>query len=57
MAIHAGERKAQEHLSVADAWIAALATERNAMLVHKDPEFEQVAGIVHALKRPYKGGA
>ena len=52
----AGELKAKHRLSVADAWIAALAQERNATLVHKDPEFEQVEATVKALKLPYKVG-
>lgn len=32
-------------LSVADAWIAATAILRDAVLVHKDPEFTAVAGL------------
>lgn len=32
-------------LSLADAWIAALATLSDAALVHKDPEFEKVSGL------------
>jgi predicted nucleic acid-binding protein len=35
--------KATHSLSPADAWIAACALERGAILVHKDPEFEAVA--------------
>jgi ribonuclease VapC len=50
----AGELKAKHRLSVADAWIAALARERNATLVHKDPEFEQVEVTLKVLKLPYK---
>jgi predicted nucleic acid-binding protein len=50
----AGELKAKHRLSVADAWIAALARERNATLVHKDPEFEQVEATLQMLKLPYK---
>lgn len=50
----AGELKASYRLSVADAWIAALAKERNATLVHKDPEFEQVEATIKVLKLPYK---
>ena len=50
----AGELKAKHRLSVADAWIAALARERNATLVHKDPEFEQVEATLKMLKLPYK---
>lgn len=42
---HAAEIKARGGLSVADAWIAALAIERDATLFHKDPEFERVAGL------------
>ena len=44
-------------ISVADAWIAALAKDRNATLVHKDPEFEQVEAEVQVLKLPYKTDA
>lgn len=51
----AGAFKAAHRLSVADAWIAALAQERDATLVHKDPEFEQVESAVKAVKLPYKG--
>ncbi|MBA3947695.1 MAG: PIN domain-containing protein [Herpetosiphonaceae bacterium] len=50
----AAEFKAQHRLSVADAWIAGLAQERGAILVHKDPEFEQVESGVKVLKLPYK---
>lgn len=54
LGIVAGELKANHRLSVADAWIAALAKERNATLVHKDPEFEQVEAMIQVLKLPYK---
>jgi len=54
LGILAAELKAQYRISVADAWIAALAKERNATLVHKDPEFEQLEGVIQALKLPYK---
>jgi len=37
--------KAAYSLSVTDAWIASLAILRDATLVHKDPEFDQVAGL------------
>ncbi|MGE0681525.1 MAG: PIN domain-containing protein [Candidatus Binatia bacterium] len=50
----AGAFKATHRLSVADAWIAALAQERNATLVHKDPEFEQVKSAIKVAKLPYK---
>jgi predicted nucleic acid-binding protein len=53
----AGGLKASHRLSVADAWIAALTKDRNATLVHKDPEFEQVETEIKVLKLPYKIGA
>ena len=37
--------KAHGRLSLADAWMAALAMLREAELVHKDPEFDRVAGL------------
>jgi predicted nucleic acid-binding protein len=52
--ILASQFKANYHLSVADAWIAALAKEQNAILVHKDPEFEQIETEINVLKLPYK---
>ncbi|NOT55075.1 MAG: type II toxin-antitoxin system VapC family toxin [Deltaproteobacteria bacterium] len=54
LTILAGQFKAAHRLSVADAWIAALAQERDATLVHKDPEFEQLEAVVKVLKLPYK---
>jgi predicted nucleic acid-binding protein len=54
LGIAAAELKAEHRLSVADAWIAALAEERGATLVHKDPEFEQVEAVVKVLELPYK---
>lgn len=54
LGIIAAEIKAQYRLSAADAWIAALAREHEAVLVHKDPEFEQVMTRVEALALPYK---
>jgi predicted nucleic acid-binding protein len=32
-------------LSVADAWIAAIAASRRAVLVHKDPQFTALADL------------
>jgi predicted nucleic acid-binding protein len=54
LGILAAEFKAAHRLSVADAWIAALAKERRATLVHKDPEFEQIDAVIRVLKLPYK---
>lgn len=36
----AAEYKAMYPLSIADAWIAACASEQGAVLLHKDPEFK-----------------
>ena len=52
--VMAAELKAAHRLSVADAWIAALANERGATLVHKDPEFKQVETEIQVLELPYK---
>ncbi len=38
--IRAAEIKAQQQMSLADAWIAACAVEMGAILLHKDPEFK-----------------
>ena len=54
LSIAAGRLKAKHRISVADAWIAALAQERNATLVHKDPEFEVIEDQIQVLKLPYK---
>ena len=53
----AGKLKAAYRLSVADAWIAALAAEQDATLVHKDPEFEQIETSIQVVKLPYKATA
>jgi predicted nucleic acid-binding protein len=50
----AAEFKASHRLSVADAWIAALAKERQATLVHKDPEFGQIGAAIEVLELPHK---
>ena len=43
--VAAAHVKARGGLSFADAWIAALALLRGAVLVHRDPEFEGVEGL------------
>ena len=48
----AAAHKARHALSLADAWIAASAQLASAVLVHKDPEFEQLA--VQQEMLPYK---
>ena len=45
--------KATVPLSLADAWVASLATLHHGQLVHKDPEFDQVDGL-EMLRLPYK---
>ena len=50
----AGEFKALHSLSLADALIAALAKESLATLIHKDPEFEGLTGIIKQKALPYK---
>jgi ribonuclease VapC len=43
----AARLKASGGLSVADAWIAATAAVRHAVLVHKDPEFRSLSHVAH----------
>lgn len=50
----AGEFKARHRISFADAWIAATARFYQAILVHKDPEFEQIKADIALLPLPYK---
>jgi predicted nucleic acid-binding protein len=45
--------KATHPLSLADAWIAATALGLGATLVHKDPEFEKLPGLLEE-RLPYK---
>jgi ribonuclease VapC len=52
--LQAGKIKASHRLSVADALIAAVAKLHQATLVHKDPEFEPLAGDVSLLSLPFK---
>jgi ribonuclease VapC len=40
--VKAAQFKASYPLSIADAWIAACASEHSAVLLHKDPEFKTV---------------
>ena len=50
----AGRLKASYRLSFADAFIAATAMEKEAVLIHKDPEFEPLAASVALEALPYK---
>ncbi|QFY91116.2 PIN domain-containing protein [Magnetovirga frankeli] len=45
--------KATHRLSLADAWIAAAALESEAILIHKDPEFESLESVAQE-RLPYK---
>jgi len=54
MLLLAGRIKAFHRLSFADAIIAAVARLHEAVLVHKDPEFETLADEIPLLNLPYK---
>jgi predicted nucleic acid-binding protein len=54
LGLAAGRIKAAHRLSVADAWIAAVAERLEAVLVHKDPEFEPLKRILRLAPLPYK---
>jgi len=49
-----GELKASHTMSLADCCIAGLAKQQQAILLHKDPEFEQLAHEIIQQKLPYK---
>ena len=49
--VRAAEIKTRGGLSVADAWMAALAQLRGAALVHKDPEFDALTDV-RAVRLP-----
>ena len=53
----AGRLKAEYRLSLADAMIAAIAVRREAVLIHKDPEFDALRGIVEVEPLPHKSVA
>ena len=52
--IRAGKIKAANKVSFADSVIASLAIQNEAILVHKDPEYEALVGQVEMEKLPYK---
>ena len=54
LCIEAGKIKANNSISLADAYIAALTQRLKATLVHKDPEFEKLSKIIKDYKLPYK---
>jgi len=49
-----GEIRATTKMSFADSCICGLAKHKEAILVHKDPEFEQVEADIKQYKLPYK---
>ncbi|QTA82487.1 PIN domain-containing protein [Desulfonema limicola] len=49
-----GNLKVYNSMSFADCCIAGLAKYKNAVLVHKDPEFESIENEIEQLKLPYK---
>ncbi len=52
--VNVGKIKAFHQVSFADAVIAAYAIQNHAILVHKDPEYESLVGIVEMESLPYK---
>jgi len=50
----AARLKAAHRLSMADAFIAAAAMQHHAVLVHKDPEFDQLGDELEREPLPYK---
>ena len=49
--------KATHRVSLADAVIAAFAIRRGAVLMHKDPQFDALAGMLQMDALPYKADA
>lgn len=52
--LSAGRIKALHRLSAADAFVAATAIDKNAILVHKDPELKVISQYTETLELPYK---
>jgi len=57
MLLTAAKLKAEYHISLADAIIAAYAIRYNAVLIHKDPEFEALTGLLRMEVLPYKSAS
>jgi len=51
LCLSAGALKAKHKMSFADSFIAATAIHYDALLVHKDPEFEPLKGILQMDKK------
>lgn len=54
IALSAGRLKAIHRLSIADAFVAATAIDKYAILVHKDPELEVISKYTRIIALPYK---
>ena len=52
--LQAARLKATNHLSLADAIVAAVAIRRNAIRLHRDPEYDALAGHLDMESLPYK---
>jgi predicted nucleic acid-binding protein len=50
----AARLKATNRISLADSYIAALCKNYQGILVHKDPEFEQLSSSIKEYRLPYK---
>ena len=57
LCIEAAKLKAAHKISFADAFVAATALRLNATLVHKDPEFDALQGVIKLHPLPPKTGA
>ena len=54
LCLSAGAMKATYKMSIADSFIASTAIHYDAVLVHKDPEFEPLKSILEMEILPYK---
>lgn len=52
--LNAARIKATHTLSIADSIIAAVACQNEAILIHKDPEYESLQDVVEMEFLPYK---
>lgn len=52
--LNAARIRSTHSLSLVDSVIAAITTQHNAILLHKDPEYNQLQGVVDMEILPYK---
>jgi predicted nucleic acid-binding protein len=52
--LNAARIKANHSLSLADSVIAAIANQHKAILIHKDPEYQALQGVIEMETLPYK---